>query len=236
MPIRTKNKTVKRDSEESVEAGNISSEGRESLAPFSHTSGINARKIVFSKKIVLVVITAVVILGLLGYLFKDKFIVAIVNGKPIFRYELSKRIFATYGKETLENLIIENLIKSEVKKAKVNVSEAEVNNEISKISSSLGAGTKIEDVLKLQGMTLKDLQSQILLKLQVNKLLEKEIIVTDEEVNTFIKNNSQSLTATGEAERKIEATELVKSQKISEKIQTWIQDLLTKANITRFLK
>jgi len=233
MAIKAKKKVTKSIiSEESTKNEIVSHEKEENSCSSSCCKSLRANP----KKIGLIFIIIVVILGLLGFLFKDKFLVAIVDGKPIFRYELSKRIFATYGKETLENLIIENLIKAEVKKAKINVSEAEVNDEISKISSSLGAGTKIEDVLKLQGMTLRDLQGQILLKLQVNKLLKKEVTVTDEEVNTFIKDNGQSLIATAEAERKAEATDLVKSQKISEKIQTWIQDLLAKAKVTRFLK
>jgi len=232
MPTKAKTKIIR----SVVTKKPVESEIIDSKVEETRSSSCRSSQKANPKTIGLIVLIIVIILGLLGYLFKDKFVVAIIDGKPIFRYELSKRIFATYGKETLENLIIENLIKSEVKKAKISVSEAEVNDEISKISSSLGAGTKIEDALKLQGMTLKDLHDQILLKLEVNKLLEEGITVSDEEVNLFIKNNGQSLTASGEAERKKEAADLVKSQKVSEKIQSWIQDLLTKTKITRFLK
>ena len=74
------------------------------------------------------------------------------------------------------------------------------------------------------------------LRLQVNKILENEVTVSNEEIDKYIKDNGKLMVATGEAERKIEANEKLKEQKISEKIQQWIGDLLSKSKITRFLK
>lgn len=176
------------------------------------------------------------IIALSGYVFKDKFIAAIINGKPIFRYQLNKRLVSVYGKETLENLIIENLINEQVAKNKVAVAEKEINAEVEKISATLGAGTKIEDVLKLQGVTLKDFRDQIKMRLEVSKILEKGLTITDEEIAKYVKDNAKSLTASGEAELKAEAKDKLKEQKISEQIQTWVADLIKNAKITRFLK
>jgi foldase protein PrsA len=176
------------------------------------------------------------VLGLLGFLIKERFVVAMVNGRPVLRYELDRKLVSAFGKETLENLIIEKLIQGEARKQKVAVTEEEVDAEVAKISQSLGEGAKIEEILALQGMTLKDLREQLKIRLQLNRILEKEISIGDEEVEKFIKENSQTLTATSEAEKKAEARERIKEQKMSEKVQTWISELLKNAKVSRFLK
>ncbi len=193
-------------------------------------------KILLSKKTSLIVFLVLAILVLGGFFFKDKFVVAVVNGRPIFRYELDRELTSAYGKEVLENLLVEKLIGEEVNKNKVAVTEKEIDEEIAKLSQSLGEGVKIEEVLQAQGISLAKFRQQIKIRLQVNKVLEKEISVSDEEISQFIKDNEKSMTATGEAERKEEARKAIKDQKLGARIQTWIQELIGKAKISRFLK
>ena len=169
-------------------------------------------------------------------MLKDKFLVATINGRPVFRYELDQRLTSTYGKEALENLIVEKLIKDEAKKRGVSVSEQDVEQEAKKLEKSLGEGVTLEDALKFQGVSLADFKKQLELRLQLNKILEKEITISEEEVTKFIEENGKTLVATGEAERKTEARKQLKEQKINESLQTWIEGLLAKAKITRFLK
>lgn len=188
------------------------------------------------KPVYFVVVLILIIIGLAGYFFKDKYLAAIVNGKPVFKLELSKRMESVYGKETLENLIVERLIGEEVVKNGVLVTDEEINKEVEKVSATLGSGVKIEDALKFQGLTMEEFKKQLKMRLQVNKLLEKNITVSTEEVDTYIKDNGKTLIATAEAEKKVEAEQKIKEQKISDSIQTWISDLLAKAKITRFLK
>lgn len=179
---------------------------------------------------------SVLILGFLAYSFKDSFLVAVINGKPVFRYELNKKLTDNFGKETLENLIVEKLVAEEANKQKVTVTEEEINAEVDKLAESLGEETKIEDVLAFQGISLEDFRHQLKLRLQVNKILEKEITISEEEIDSFIKDNASALVATDEAEKRAEARAVIKEQKIGEKIQVWVSDLLAGAKITRYLK
>lgn len=188
-----------------------------------------------TKKFVILILL-VVILAALGYLYKDKFIVATINGKPIFRYQLSQRLTAVYGKETLENMIVETLIGQEAKRQKIDVSASDIDEEIAKVTKSLGEGMKLEDALKFQGLSLAEFKRQLELRLQVNRILGKEISITPEETDKYLKDNAETLVATAEAERKTEAQGLLKEQKINERVQTWVSELLQKAKITRFLK
>lgn len=183
----------------------------------------------------LVFVLMVAILGLLGYLFRDRIFAATINGKPIFRYELNQKMTKTYGKETLENLIVEKLIAEEAAKNNVVVTEQEIEDEVNRISESLGPDTKLEDVLSFQGMTLEDLKEQLRLKIQVNKILNNEVTVSDEEINDYVKNNAQMLTATDSAEQKNEARDLLMEQKINQAFATWIDEVIKNSKITRYL-
>lgn len=187
------------------------------------------------RKLPFLIVFIFLLIGL-GYFFRDRFLAAIVNGRPIFRYTLSEKLVSTLGKETLENLIVDQLIKEEALKNKIIITEKELDKEVGGISKSLGEGMKLEDALSMQGMTLADFRNQLKTRLQVYKILEKDISIAEEEIDQFIKDNRETLTATAEADRRTEAKQILKNQKISDKIQTWIPDLLSKAKITRFLK
>ena len=188
------------------------------------------------KKHLLFLAVLVILIAVLGYFFKDKIIAATVNGKPIFRQQLNKKLSSTYGKEILENMIVEDLIRNEANKQGIAVAKENVDKEIEKVKGTLGQRVKLEDVLSYQGVSLSDFESQIKLRLQVNKIVGKDITVTDEEISSFLKDNAKTLVATGEAEKKEEAKQALKEQKINDKVQTWISDLLSKAKISRFLK
>lgn len=232
MPKSTKKNTKKYLSanKEAEEPQSIDS------SVLSEKSSVRSKKKFGIKTPVLILLVLIIVLGLLGFLFKDRFLVATINGRPVFRHELDQRLISTYGKEALENLIVEKLIKEEAKKSGVNVSEQEVSEEEKRLEASLGEGVTLEDALKFQGVSLADFRKQLELRLQLNKILEKQITISDEEVDKFIKENEKTLVASGEAERKTEAREQLKEQKINESLQTWIEELLAKAKITRLLK
>lgn len=210
-------------------------EKKESLCSLSGLDLKCVKKYCCGKALVAVILLLIV-LSLLGYFYKDKFIAATVNGKPVFRYQLNQRLSSTYGKETLENIIVEKLIGEEAKKKGILVTDEEISAEVTQLEQNLGGGMKIEDALSMQGMTLADFKSQLVIRLQVNKILESEISISDQEVNDYVMANAESMIATDEAERKAEALQIIKEGKISERIQTWVQELLDKAKITRLLK
>ncbi len=184
----------------------------------------------------LVFLAVLVVLAIvLGYFFRDRFLAALVNGKPIFRYKLNKLLIKNSGKDALESLFVENLINDEIKKSKITITEEKIDEEVKKISGSLTGGMKIEDALSLQGISLADFRNQLRMRLQVNKILEKDIVVSEEEIDKFVKENDKTLTATTTADKRTEAKQAIEEQKLGEKIQTWINELLSKAKITRFL-
>ena len=183
----------------------------------------------------MIVAALVVILG--GLLLTNKGILfaAIVNGKPIFSWELNHMLKARFGEQTLEGMIGERLVFEEAQNKGVSVSQEEMDAKKAEIVASLGGDAQFEDLLKFQGMTREDFEHQIRLQLLVQKLLGNDVEVTEEEVDAYIANNRAMLTATDPAQLRTEARTVILDQKVSEKIQPWFLELKENAKVMRFL-
>lgn len=182
-------------------------------------------------------IIAVLILLFVALLATNKGLLlsAIVNGKPIFSWQLTQTLKSRFGAQTLEGMIGEMLVAEEAAKQGVSVTPEELEAKRSEVVASLGGEAQFEDLLAFQGMTRADFENQIRLQLLVQKLLGKDVAVTEEEIDGYIKDNRQTLTATDPAQLRVEARNLIVDQKVSEKIQPWFLELKENAKIMRFL-
>ena len=181
------------------------------------------------------VLAAVAVVGGLALAtYKGYIVSAIVDGKPIFRWDVNKSLMNKYGKQTIEAMVAEALLANAAKKENVIITQKDIDVKEEEIIKSFGEGLKLEDVLKFQGMTKKDFDDQVKLQLIVTKILEKGVTVSDAEIAEFIDKNKSTLPATDEATLNKEAKDAVLNQKISEKIQAWFTELKAKSKITRF--
>ena len=178
----------------------------------------------------------VLVIGFLFYRFRDRFIAGVVNGEPIFRYQLSGRLNSQYARTVLEDLIVEKLINQEARAKKISILPEELSAAIEKLEKQLGEGTKIESVLALQGINKATFEQQLKLQLLVRKIMESQITISDEEVADYIKQNLDQMEATSEAEMKAEAKNSLLEEKISSEINSWISSLLEKGRISRLVK
>lgn len=188
------------------------------------------------KKYVKIVILLLVI-GLVALFFTNKglLLAATVNGKPIFRWDLNNVLVSRFGSQTLDAMVSEALIEEEAKKAGVSVTQADVDVKTQSLVESIGGGMTLDQLLQYQGMSRADFESQLKLQLTVEKLLGKDISVTEDDVTNYIATAAATLTATDEAGMREEARQTIFSQKISEKLQPWFSEIRTKASIVRFL-
>ncbi len=182
-------------------------------------------------------VLVILLLTLVGVFLVNKggILAAVVNGKPIFRWQLNKILVNRYGKQTLEGMISEALIAQEAKKEGIVISQEDVDSKVKAVVKGLGQNVSLDDVLKFQGMTRADFESQIRLQLTVERLLGKSITITEGDVDAYIATNSATLTATEPAVLREEARKAILNTKINEKLQPWFLDLEQKAKILRFL-
>lgn len=179
----------------------------------------------------------VAIAGLLYY-FRGQFVVAIVNGKPVTRYELVKELESQAGQKTLDVLITKTLLLQEAKKKNISVSQQEVDDEIKKLEADFTKnGQNLNQLLLMQGMTREALAEQIKLQKLAEKLVENDVTVSDQEVADYLKQNTELLSKDKTPqEQEAEVRDQLKQQKLSEKIQELLGKLRDSAKITYWWK
>ena len=100
-----------------------------------------------------------------------------------------------------------------------------------------GSGQTLDEALKESGMTRKDLEENYKLNLLIEKMLSERIQVTDEEVEKYIEDNSESFPEGTDMESiKTIIVEQLKQQKMSTEYQSFITEIKEKADIKTVIK
>ena len=159
--------------------------------------------------------------------------VALVNGQPITRLALIQELEKQGGKSVLESLVSETLIFQEAGKQKIKVTDQEVEKALAQLEENLkGQGQDLNELLQLQGISKDDLRKQLKLKTLVEKILGKDISVTDKEVSDFLKENKSTFPKDVKPEEaSASAREQLVRQKIGGKTTPWLESLRTSAKI-----
>jgi len=189
------------------------------------------------RKPYLILIIVIIVLGALLYYFRGLFVAAVVNGQPISRLSVIQQAEKQSGKQTLDTLVRDALIEQEAKKEGVTVSDQDVNSQITTLQSNLQKqGQNINDVLATQGMTMDDLRNLIRLDQLVQKMVGKNIKVSNQEVTDYINQNKASLPNESQAQLEKDAKAQLLQQKTNAAVQTWLTNLQNKANIVYFVQ
>ncbi|MBI4130037.1 SurA N-terminal domain-containing protein [Candidatus Roizmanbacteria bacterium] len=185
-------------------------------------------------------IIALVILGIaiLFFLLRNQFIVATVNGQMITRYDLLQELEKKGGKQTLDAMVTQILIRQEAAKQGVMINSDELSAEMAKIESqATSSGQTFDQLLTTYGTTRNEVTEEIRLQKMIEKMVGERVSISDEELNAFIAENKQFLPDEGVGEgAKEQAKEQLKSQKVSTEAQKLTQELKEKANIQYFLE
>lgn len=179
----------------------------------------------------------IILLAIILYYFKNQFVVAMVNGRPIFRRTLIKELEKQAGKQALESLITRALILQEAKKQNVVISDDEINQEIKQLEDSLvNQGQSLDQILGARGINRSEVREQIKLQKIVEKIAGEDIDVSDQEVDDYIKENEDLIPEDSDMEEvKANIKQQLKQQKMDEKVQLWIESLRDNAKIHYFL-
>ncbi len=198
---------------------------------------LNAVKNLRKSRYLLVVLGLAVIAGLI-YFYRGSIIAAMVNGEAITRAKLTGELDTRYGKDTLESLIEQTLISQEAKKEKVNISQADINNQIKSIEDSLKSqNMTLDEALATRGLTKEDLIEQIKIQKTVETILGKNISISDSDIeNYFTQNKTMFAKDAKLADVKDQIKEQLLQQKLGTEYQKWIADLKSKARINYFVK
>ena len=175
---------------------------------------------------------------LFGYFLKGFFVAALVNGRPISRLRVVTELEKRQGLGVLDSIITEELIKQEARKKGIKISSKDIDTEIKSIEDSLKSQKQtLDEILKAQGMTKKDLRKNIEIQKMIEKLLADKYTVTDEEVQKYIDDNKSTFPeGTNLEEVKTIVKQQLIQQKVSTEFQTWISALKKASKINILVK
>lgn len=111
--------------------------------------------------------------------------VARVNGEVISERELYEELARRSGREVLEQMVTERLMKQAVDAAGIEVAEEEIRAEMERVKAQLPEGISVEDALASAGMTEEEWADEIRLDIALRTLLMDRFEVTEEEMRTF---------------------------------------------------
>ncbi|MDF2789333.1 MAG: foldase [Neobacillus sp.] len=175
-----------------------------------------------NKKLVSIIAVLILAIGVfLSFaLPKDK-AVAKVDGEAISKDELYDVMVEQYGAATVEQLIADKIVDSEAKKEKVTITDEELNEEVDKLKESYGGEDVFNQMLESNNTTLEVLKEDLKNYLTIRKLLEPQIEITDEELQTYFEENKDSF---GEAEQVKASHILVEDEATANEIKQKLAD------------
>lgn len=128
------------------------------------------------------------------------------------------------------------MILQEAKKKGIKVTQEEINTQIASIEANLTkSGQKIEDVLKTEHMTMKDLINNLTLNTLIEKMLAGKFVVTDEEVQKYIDDNKKQLPETIDEQTKSVIKDQLLQQKKASEYQKWVDELKAASKIIKIV-
>jgi foldase protein PrsA len=175
-----------------------------------------------NKKLVSIIAVLILAIGVfLSFaLPKDK-AVAKVDGEAISKDELYDVMVEQYGAATVEQLIADKIVATEAKKEKVSITDEELNEEVDKLKESYGGEDVFNQMLESNNTTVDVLKEDLKNYLTIRKLLEPQIEITDEELQTYFEENKDSF---GEAEQVKASHILVEDEATANEIKQKLAD------------
>ncbi|MCO1601651.1 peptidylprolyl isomerase [Desulfosporosinus nitroreducens] len=165
--------------------------------------------------LLMLLLVAVIGIGVL-YATKEN-IVAKVNGVKITQSELNEILLQQGGKDALDTLIQQSIIKQEAKKQKIQVSESDIDKELTILKETFGSEDAFTQALETNGITLDALKENILLNLEVKRIMEANSPITEEEIQQYFETNKESL---GTIEEVKASHILVETEELAQEVKT----------------
>lgn len=184
-----------------------------------------------------VLLLVVILLAGAVYFYKGLIIAATVNGQPIYHLTLIRELEKQAGKNALDSLITRTLILQEAQKQKVTATDQEIDEQLKTLEDNITKqGQNLDQLLSAQGMTQADLREQIKLQIIVEKMVKKDVSVTDAEIKDYFDKNTSSFAKDAKLDDvKAQIKSQLEQQQLSTKIQEWVSALHDKAKINYFV-
>lgn len=165
----------------------------------------------------------------------DQSHVAKVGNQYITTDSLDQQNRASNGTKVLQQLIQQQLIMQEAHRAKITISQDQVNEELNTFIESAGGQAEYENTLTQYGISEDLLISQIRVRLILEQLLKDKIEVSDEEVQSYYDQNKEQVDPENTGlndEMKGQIRDQLSQQKLSDESEKFVTELEGKTTVT----
>lgn len=119
-------------------------------------------------------------------------VVAYVGDEEITKDDLYEFLVASNGQEALNVLINNKIIEMEAENQGIDITEEDIQEETDKMIEGLGGQESFEMALQYYGYSEADIEQDIKINLYLTELIEPQITVTEEEMQTYFDENKET--------------------------------------------
>lgn len=135
----------------------------------------------------------VLAIALLVYKLGPWLFPAVVDYRPVSRLEVWSRMEKSYGAQTLDDLVNEQILDRAIDEANIKVSQDKIDEQIKILETQFESTGGLDEALKQRGLSRRDLLEQVRTQLAVEELLKDKIVPTDEEVLAQYNSGAETL-------------------------------------------
>lgn len=149
----------------------------------------------FSTKQFLILLAVIIVIGagiIISITALKSDSVAKVDGKSITKDELYEAMLKENGALILDVLIEDKILDLELKQAKESVDKADIKAEVETYYDTYGDQAGLEAALEESGLTMEMFEKNVEKIVKMNKLLSKEVEVTEEDTRAYFDENVTS--------------------------------------------
>src|SRR3989338_3170662 len=168
----------------------------------------------------IVMLVLVVIVFALLYVFRGMFVVALIDGTPISRLAVVRELERQSGAQALDALVNQTLVEKKAAEKGIIITGEEIEQALSDIRANLSAqNMTLEDALKAENVTLEQVHKTIRLQKLTERILEDQLIVSEEEISAYI-------------EQKKMVQDMLRQQRFASAFSAWLGATKTEVNIS----
>lgn len=175
------------------------------------------------------------VIGVVAYWKRSVFLVAKINNTYVTRWDMLQALEKQYGKSVLGSMVSKQLILEEAEKNSVTVSEEEIQDEITKLQETVKSqGKEMDAFLAERHLTMDDLREQVRIQKLVVKMIIKDAVVTEKDVEDALQKMNPPKSAKPEelVSMRNQIRNNLQREKLDSVYASWSKSLQDKAQIT----
>ncbi|QRG67102.1 SurA N-terminal domain-containing protein [Brevibacillus choshinensis] len=145
----------------------------------------------------------------------------------ITQYQLYDEMKNLYGKQMVNELVAQSLIKQEAKLQNISVTKEDLDKEVNAMKQQIGSDQAFHDYLSSMGMNEQKLREKMEVLLTRDKLLDKAFPVTEEQIQKYYEANKAQMGSPAPALDKVhdQIESVLADQNRSEHYGQWMETI-----------